>query len=67
MGGWSYEEKDSLFFKMVVIKGKRVIFIKLIIDILRKFGFDGLDLDWEYLGMCGGFFKSDKGCFIFFC
>merc|ERR1711910_199411 len=49
VGGWNHENgKPSKFSVMVNYDGFRSNFIKTAIEFLRKWGFDGLDLDWEY-------------------
>ncbi|KAB5514545.1 hypothetical protein DKX38_028451 [Salix brachista] len=45
-GGGSSDPK--LFARMVSNKGSRNIFIDSAIEVARTYGFDGMDLDWEF-------------------
>ncbi|XP_050379141.1 nod factor hydrolase protein 1-like [Argentina anserina] len=47
-GGGGDEELSRIFASMVSNPSSRSNFIDSAIEVARKFGFDGLDLDWEY-------------------
>ncbi|XP_077151539.1 acidic mammalian chitinase-like isoform X2 [Ranitomeya variabilis] len=51
IGGWNFGTQR--FIDMVANPGNRSIFIKSVIAYLRKYNFDGIDLDIEYPGSRG--------------
>lgn len=46
VGGWTFP--SAMFSKMASTKDNRAAFIKSLQAYLTKYGFDGVDLDWEY-------------------
>ena len=47
IGGWNDSAGDK-YSRLVRNAASRARFIETVIEFIEKFGFDGLDLDWEY-------------------
>lgn len=52
IGGWN--EGSETYSEMSAIPERRKTFVKSVVEFLRKYHFDGLDLDWEYPTQRGG-------------
>ena len=48
IGGWNAGSKK--FSQMAKDPAKRQIFLDSIIPFVKKYGFEGVDMDWEYPG-----------------
>ena len=60
VGGWLW---STNFSDMAVTAQSRAVFIQSVMEFLRQYKLDGLDIDWEYPGMPGAghpFRKEDK-------
>ncbi|XP_052744323.1 endochitinase [Bicyclus anynana] len=66
IGGWN--EGGAKYSKMVSTRASRKTFIDSIIKFINDYGFDGLDLDWEYPGATDRDGKpEDKANFLALC
>jgi len=65
VGGWG--DTPSKYSKMVASADKRKLFANHSISYLQKYGFDGLDIDWEFpvcwCADCSGGHDADKANF----
>ncbi|XP_050702746.1 chitotriosidase-1-like [Eriocheir sinensis] len=53
LGGWVDSRKELKYSRLVSDAGRRRAFVRHIVDLLLRYGFDGLDLDWEFPGWEG--------------
>ncbi|XP_049812393.1 acidic mammalian chitinase-like isoform X1 [Schistocerca nitens] len=61
LGGWN--ESSATISAVVNDPSLRAHFVQCAVQFLRTYGFDGLDLDWEYPGHRGGS-PGDKVAFV---
>ncbi|XP_071524963.1 chitotriosidase-1-like [Panulirus ornatus] len=52
IGGWN--EGSQKYSQMVATASTRTTFVQSCVQFLQKYGFDGLDMDWEYPTQRGG-------------
>lgn len=68
LGGWNFNENtatNSIFTNMAGSSAARATFIANIIAFVRKYDFDGIDIDWEYPGVSyQGGQPRDKANFV---
>lgn len=50
VGGWSYQDVplESTFVEATETAEKRTSLVNAIVDMCEKYGFDGIDMDWEH-------------------
>jgi chitinase len=48
VGGWNFP--SSIYSQLVASQSNRATFIKSCMDFMNRYGFDGIDLDWEFWG-----------------
>src|SRR5580658_5575943 len=60
VGGWLWSNN---FSDVSLNPQSRTLFIQSVMDFLRRYDLDGLDIDWEYPGMAGSSrnFRSEDG------
>ena len=60
VGGWLW---SSNFSDVALTTESRGVFIESVMDFLKRYDLDGLDVDWEYPGMAGAGhrFRSEDG------
>ncbi|CAL1270702.1 unnamed protein product [Larinioides sclopetarius] len=58
IGGWN--EGSTKYSRMAKNASSRKTFIDSCVEFLQKYGFDGLDLDWEYPATRGGISEDRK-------
>lgn len=54
IGGWTFSDNNtktqSVFGNIAKDEGNRRTFADNVVSFMREFGFDGVDIDWEYPG-----------------
>ncbi|TMS15944.1 Acidic mammalian chitinase [Larimichthys crocea] len=63
VGGWNFGSTG--FSQMVLSSANRQTFINSVISFLRKYEFDGLDIDWEYPANRGGSYQDKQYYSVF--
>ncbi|KAK3168025.1 hypothetical protein OEA41_004471 [Lepraria neglecta] len=69
VGGWSFSDNGTvtqpLYSEIAADAGKRQTFANNVVHFMRQYGFDGLDIDWEYPGASDrGGSKADTANFV---